>query len=147
MTCIEFQKIKKKQNKKNTHTQKKNGQSSWNKSFFGPYTYFFCNALGIKLKSYIIIILYFLCRMFVRIYMIRQSVSNKTTCNRVGVKTEDKMIERENQLSRLTCINRMYHWSQPDGKRIMPETRFTSFPALSVDPRVGISRSALETDV
>ena len=24
----------------------------------------------------------------------------------------------------------------------MPETRFTSFPALSVDPRIGISRSA-----
>ena len=27
---------------------------------------------------------------------------------------------------------------QPKGKRIMPETRFTEFPALSVDPRVGI---------
>ena len=27
--------------------------------------------------------------------------------------------------------------SQPEGKRIMPETRFTEFPALSVDPRVG----------
>ena len=55
--------------------------------------------------------------------------------------------------------------SQPVGKRIMPETRFTEcaalsveprvgifrsfteFPALSVDPRVGISRSASETDV
>ena len=32
------------------------------------------------------------------------------------------------------------------GKRIMPESRFTSFPALSVVPRVGISRSASETD-
>ena len=32
-------------------------------------------------------------------------------------------------------------------ERIMPETRFTEFPALSVDPRVGISRFALETDV
>ena len=49
---------------------------------------------------------------------------------------------------------RMYHpspmqteKSQPEGERIMPETRFTEFPALSVDPRVGISRSALETDV
>ena len=31
--------------------------------------------------------------------------------------------------------------SVPEGKRIMPETRFTEFPALSVDPRVGISRS------
>ena len=29
----------------------------------------------------------------------------------------------------------------------MPETRFTEFPALYVDPRVGISRSAPETDV
>ena len=33
--------------------------------------------------------------------------------------------------------------SQPEGRRIMPETRFTEFPALSVDPRVGISRSAI----
>ena len=31
--------------------------------------------------------------------------------------------------------------SQPEGKRIMPETRFTEFPAVSVDPRVNISRS------
>ena len=36
--------------------------------------------------------------------------------------------------------------SQPKGKRIMPETRFTEFPALSVDPRVRIPQSALETD-
>ena len=48
--------------------------------------------------------------------------------------------------------NRTYHRSsmqaeksQPDGKRIMPETRFTSFPALPVDPRVGISPSESET--
>ena len=32
-----------------------------------------------------------------------------------------------------------------EGKRIMPETRFTEFTAFSVDPRVGISRSASET--
>ena len=32
---------------------------------------------------------------------------------------------------------------QPEGERIMSETRFTEFPALSVDPRVGISRSAI----
>ena len=37
--------------------------------------------------------------------------------------------------------------SQPEGERIMPETRFTEFPALSVDPRVGISWSASETDI
>ena len=36
--------------------------------------------------------------------------------------------------------------SQPEGKLIMPETRFTEFPVLFVDPRVGISRSALETN-
>ena len=36
--------------------------------------------------------------------------------------------------------------SLPEGKRIMPDTRFTEFPALPVDPRVGISRSASETD-
>ena len=28
--------------------------------------------------------------------------------------------------------------SQPSGQQIMPEMRFTEFPALSVDPRVGI---------
>ena len=37
--------------------------------------------------------------------------------------------------------------SQPEGKQKMPETRFTVFPALSVDPRIGISQSALETNV
>ena len=37
--------------------------------------------------------------------------------------------------------------SQPKGKRIMPETWFTEFQALSVDPRVGISRLASGTDV
>ena len=36
--------------------------------------------------------------------------------------------------------------SQPEGKRIMSEMRFTEFPALSVDLRVGISRSASESD-
>ena len=36
--------------------------------------------------------------------------------------------------------------SQPEYKRIMPETKFTEFPALSVDPRVGIFGSALGTD-
>ena len=30
----------------------------------------------------------------------------------------------------------------PEGKQIMLGTRFTEFLALSVDPRVGISRSA-----
>ena len=36
--------------------------------------------------------------------------------------------------------------SQPWGQRIMPETRFTEYPALSVDPRVWISLSASKTD-
>ena len=36
--------------------------------------------------------------------------------------------------------------SQPSGQWIMPETRFTEFLALSIDLRVGISRSASETD-
>ena len=50
-------------------------------------------------------------------------------------------------------LNSIFHWSQmqteksqPEGKQIMPETRFTKFLALSVDPGVGISRSASETD-
>ena len=37
--------------------------------------------------------------------------------------------------------------SQPEGKRKMPKTRLTKFPALSIDPRTGISRFASETDV
>ena len=37
--------------------------------------------------------------------------------------------------------------SQPEGKRIMPETRFTEFPAFSVDPRVGVAPSASDIDV
>ena len=48
-------------------------------------------------------------------------------------------------------MNRIYHRfrmqtekSQSEGKRIMPETRFTE---LSVDSKVGITLSALETDV
>ena len=47
---------------------------------------------------------------------------------------------------RLTWVNRLYHrspmqteQSQPKGKRIIPETRFT-------DPRAGISRPASEND-
>ena len=35
--------------------------------------------------------------------------------------------------------------SQPEGKQIIPETRFTDFLAFSVDRMVGISRSASET--
>ena len=43
-----------------------------------------------------------------------------------------------------TVTIRIYHRSpmqksHPKGKRIMPETRFTDFPALSVDPRAGLS--------
>ena len=51
-------------------------------------------------------------------------------------------------------IIRIYHRSpmqteksQPEGKRIMPETMFTEFPTSSVEPRVGISRFASETEV
>ena len=36
--------------------------------------------------------------------------------------------------------------SKPEGNWIMPETRFIEFPAFSVNPRVGISRSASEID-
>ena len=37
--------------------------------------------------------------------------------------------------------------SQPESKQIMLEKRFTEFLALSIDPRIGISWSASETDV
>ena len=50
-------------------------------------------------------------------------------------------------------INRIYHPSlmqtmnsQPKGKWIMLETRFTEFQAFFADLRVGISWSASETD-
>ena len=36
--------------------------------------------------------------------------------------------------------------SKPSDQRLIPETRQTSFPALSVYSRVGISRSASETN-
>ena len=49
--------------------------------------------------------------------------------------------------------NKIYHRSlmqtkksQPEGIQIMLETRFTEIPAFCVDPRVGISRSASETN-
>ena len=37
--------------------------------------------------------------------------------------------------------------SQPEGSRIMPKTKFTEFPALSADPRVGVFLTASETVV
>ena len=36
--------------------------------------------------------------------------------------------------------------SQPEGELIMLKAKFTKFPALSVDTRVGIFQSASETD-
>ena len=60
----------------------------------------------------------------------------------------------ESRLTEEAEINRILHRFpvltekfQPEGKRIMPETRFTEFPALTVFPRVGISRSVSENDV
>ena len=58
-------------------------------------------------------------------------------------------------IARMVCdnaqrgvTNRIYHLSamqteksRPEGEQIMPETRFTEFPAFFVDPRVGISLS------
>ena len=41
------------------------------------------------------------------------------------------------------------NWDIPqlEVKQIRPESRLIVFPATSIDPRVGISRSASETDV
>ena len=57
-------------------------------------------------------------------------------------------------LKSVALTNNIYHQSpmqieksQPKGKRIMPELRFTLFPALSIDPRIRISRSVSEFDV
>ena len=50
-------------------------------------------------------------------------------------------------------IHKIFHWSpmqteksQTNSKRIMPETKFAEFPEFSVNPRVGISRSASATE-
>ena len=52
-----------------------------------------------------------------------------------------KYIDPVTKIKRIYCRSPMQtEKSQPEGKRIMPETRFTEYPALSVDPRVGISR-------
>ena len=55
--------------------------------------------------------------------------------------------------AQLSKKNRIYHRSLMQteksllkGKRIMLETRFTEFQALSIDQKVGISRSASETN-
>ena len=45
---------------------------------------------------------------------------------------------------RVSLVTDANEKSQTEG--IMPETMFTAFPVLSVDPRVGISLSALEID-
>ena len=37
--------------------------------------------------------------------------------------------------------------SQPEGKWMILKMRFTEFVALSIDPRIGISLSASETDI
>ena len=49
---------------------------------------------------------------------------------------------KEGNDSAMDWINRIYHWfsmqtEKSEGKGITPETRFTEFPALSVDPRAG----------
>ena len=73
----------------------------------------------------------------------------------VGCSVNAYIVERSKARDSLECdrINRIYNRSpiqteksQPEGKCIMPETRFTEFPALSVDQRVGVSRFASETD-
>ena len=50
------------------------------------------------------------------------------------------------QIESIICLRCRPRNPNPRIKRIMPELRFTELPALSVDPRVGISRSASETD-
>ena len=77
----------------------------------------------------------------------------KTTANRKPINNEQNSRPQRKHRLKLLDINRIYRRSpmqteksQPERKRIMPETRFTEFPALSVYLRVGISRSALETD-
>ena len=56
-------------------------------------------------------------------------------------------IAQTGETSRIYHCSRMQiEKSQPEGKRIMPETRFTKFQALSVDLRVWISGSAMKAD-
>ena len=56
------------------------------------------------------------------------------------------MQTEKSQLDGKRIMPEMRFKSQLEAKRIMPETRLTEFPVFSVDPRVGISQSALETD-
>ena len=64
------------------------------------------------------------------------------------VRCDGRLYNRTRQIeSNIGFRCRQVEKSQPEGKRNMSETRFSKFPALSVDPRVGISRSASETDV
>ena len=65
-----------------------------------------------------------------------------------GIKTF-KLLQRVSH----NIPNRIYHRSltqreksQPEDKQIMLETRFTKFPALSVDPRAEMSQSGSETE-
>ena len=74
------------------------------------------------------------------------------TPDKIILKTEFKHIVYAKKIN-TKKTNRIYHRSpmqieksQPAVERTMPETRFTEFPAFSVDPRVGIDRSASETD-
>ena len=67
-------------------------------------------------------------------------------------RVEPDALERHDENS-LDCINRIYQRSlmqtkksQPDGKQIMPRTRFTGFPEVSVGPSVEVSWSASEGD-
>ena len=57
------------------------------------------------------------------------------------VHVQCKKCKKNNQ----TSVSDSDEKSQPSGQHIMPETRLTSFPALSVYPRIGISRFASET--
>ena len=79
---------------------------------------------------------------------------NKNICCDPSLELSQRYGSNEGSKNMLSRTNRIYYQSlmqtkksQPEGKRIMSEKRFTEFLALSVDPRVGISRTASETDV
>ena len=75
-------------------------------------------------------------------------------CVKLNMQAESSDWQQQVFQGRSLRINKILHRlpmqterSQPEGKRIFLEMRFTEFPAFSVDPRVGVSRSASETDV
>ena len=81
--------------------------------------------------------------MLTRMYLMHRASSYA----RLNVRYKEGLMSRSDKTRILNRSLMQIEFSQPEGKWIMPETRFIEFPALLVDLSVGISRSASDTDV